>query len=343
MLNLLVTGAAGFIGSHFVDHLLSRYPHYTVISLDKLTYAGNIENLQQASQHERHHFVQGDILDSALLAELFAHYRINTVVHFAAESHVDNSISDPEAFIQTNIVGTFRLLEIARKAWQSKDSINQGILNRFHHISTDEVYGSLGNDGYFEETSRYQPNSPYSASKAASDMLVRSYDKTYHLNTVTSNCSNNFGARQHDEKLIPTVIRHALLEQPIPIYGTGMNVRDWIYVQDHCAALDQVLHHGQAGETYNIGGECELDNLTLARRICALLDVIKPRNNHQSYQDLIDFVKDRAGHDFRYAVCCEKIKKLGWQPSADFDRHLKDTVDWYVKKYSQVSRMTCTY
>lgn len=334
-MNILVTGAAGFIGSHFVDYLLSQYSEYNIFSLDKLTYAGNIDNLNDANQFKNHRFIQGDILDASLLEELFGHYGINAVVHFAAESHVDNSIADPEAFIQTNMVGTFRLLEVARKFWQCENTKlleTPSSLFRFHHISTDEVYGSLGSDGFFTEESNYQPNSPYSASKASSDMLVRSYHKTYGLNTVISNCSNNFGSRQHAEKLIPTVIKNALQEKTIPIYGKGTNVRDWIYVQDHCLALDKIFHQGTMGESYNVGGEYELDNLTLARDICTILDEILPRKNGHSYTELIQFVSDRLGHDFRYAVDCSKIKKLGWEPDENFSKHLTETINWYINK-----------
>lgn len=334
-MNILVTGAAGFIGSHFVDYLLSQYSEYNIFSLDKLTYAGNIDNLNDANQFKNHRFIQGDILDASLLEELFGHYGINAVVHFAAESHVDNSIADPEAFIQTNMVGTFRLLEVARKFWQCENTKlleTPSSLFRFHHISTDEVYGSLGSDGFFTEESNYQPNSPYSASKASSDMLVRSYHKTYGLNTVISNCSNNFGSRQHAEKLIPTVIKNALQEKTIPIYGKGTNVRDWIYVQDHCLALDKIFHQGTMGESYNVGGEYELDNLTLARDICTILDEILPRKNGHSYTDLIQFVSDRLGHDFRYAVDCSKIKKLGWEPDKNFSKHLTETINGYINK-----------
>lgn len=334
-MNILVTGAAGFIGSHFVDYLLSQYSEYNIFSLDKLTYAGNIDNLNDANQFKNHRFIQGDILDASLLEELFGHYGINAVVHFAAESHVDNSIADPEAFIQTNMVGTFRLLEVARKFWQCENTKlleTPSSLFRFHHISTDEVYGSLGSDGFFTEESNYQPNSPYSASKASSDMLVRSYHKTYGLNTVISNCSNNFGSRQHAEKLIPTVIKNALQEKTIPIYGKGTNVRDWIYVQDHCLALDKIFHQGAMGESYNVGGEYELDNLTLARDICTILDEVLPRKNGHSYTELIQFVSDRLGHDFRYAVDCSKIKKLGWEPDENFSKHLRETINWYINK-----------
>lgn len=330
MLNLLVTGGAGFIGSHYVDYLLKNYPDYKIITLDKLTYAGSIENLANAQNNPQHTFVKGDILDTKLLSELFSHYEIDSVVHFAAESHVDNSIAKPDDFIQTNIVGTFQLLQTARQFWQNKKSRDDAQY-RFHHISTDEVYGSLGETGYFKESSSYAPNSPYSASKASSDMLVRSYNKTYGLNTVITNCSNNFGPRQHDEKLIPTVIRHALQNKPIPIYGQGTNVRDWIFVDDHSAALDSVFHHGQVGEVYNIGGEHEVSNIKLAEQICAYLDKLSPTD--KPYRDLIQLTQDRLGHDFRYAIKCDKLKMLGWQLKTTFNSGLEKTIEWYVERY----------
>lgn len=334
MLNLLVTGSAGFIGSHYIDLLLKQYSEYKIISLDKLTYAGSIDNLSKTLSHPNHKFIKGDILDLALLDELFKHYQINAVVHFAAESHVDNSILHPDAFIQTNIVGTFNLLEVSKKYWHNKHDAEHPFLYRFHHISTDEVYGSLGNEGLFYEISPYAPNSPYSASKASSDMIVRSYHKTYGLNTVITNCSNNFGPRQHDEKLIPTVIRNALAEKVIPIYGNGRNVRDWLYVTEHVTALNLVFHTGKQGETYNIGGVFEISNINIAKTICTILDKLHPRKNFDFYHNLINFVADRPGHDFRYAICCKKIKQLGWKPSNHFADNLLDTIQWYLKKYN---------
>ncbi|MGE4348933.1 MAG: dTDP-glucose 4,6-dehydratase [Candidatus Berkiella sp.] len=333
MLNLLVTGGAGFIGSHFVEYLLKHYPEYRIINLDKLTYAGSLDNLSDVLNNPKHIFIQGDILDAALLEELFTAYQINAVVHFAAESHVDNSIAKPDAFIQTNIHGTFQLLEMAKKFWYQKATQDHLSLFRFHHISTDEVYGSLGKEGYFFETSPYAPNSPYSASKASSDMLVRSYHKTYQLNTVITNCSNNFGPKQHDEKLIPTIIRNAILNKPIPIYGNGLNVRDWLSVNDHVQAIDWVLHNGIKGEHYNIGGDQELSNLEIAKKICALLDEIRPRADRVSYAEQINFVTDRLGHDFRYAVNTDKIQALGWKPLSQFPEELYQTVCWYLNKY----------
>ncbi len=304
MKTILVTGGAGFIGSNFVDYFLEKYPDYSLVNLDKLTYAG----VEIPRKNPNYFFEKCDIADAE---SVFQKYKIDAIIHFAAESHVDNSIASPEDFIQTNMVGTFRLLEAARKH----------NVQRFHHISTDEVYGSLGKAGYFTESTPYAPNSPYSASKAGSDMLVRSYHHTYGLNTVISNCSNNYGPRQHAEKLIPTIIRKALADQQIPIYGDGQNVRDWLYVDDHCRAIDAVFHKGKSGETYLIGGNNERNNLELARKICDLLG--KP-------QRLIEFVKDRPGHDRRYAIDCKKIMaELDWKPLENFESGLEKTIAWY--------------
>ncbi|MBI2791873.1 MAG: dTDP-glucose 4,6-dehydratase [Gammaproteobacteria bacterium] len=329
MKNILVTGGAGFIGSNAIAYLLNKYPNYTIINLDILSYAASLENMQSFSNNPRHIFIKGDITDSALVDKIFVDYDISGVIHFAAESHVDNSIRFPDIFIRTNIVGTFTLLEAARKFWQGKSE------NRFHHISTDEVYGSLGADGFFTEKTPYAPNSPYSASKASSDHLVRSYFKTYGLNVVITNCSNNYGPHQHKEKFIPTVIRKALANEPIPIYGNGENVRDWLYVTDHCAALDLVFHHGACGEQYNIGGNDELSNIQLALFICRLLDNISP-NVGGTYEQLIQFVKDRPGHDFRYAISFEKLKsQLGWEPKTKFEQGLTQTLSYYLKYFKQ--------
>lgn len=318
----LVTGGAGFIGSHLVDYLLEHYPQTQVVTLDKLTYAGSLDNLSSTLENPNHTFIQGDIADKNLIASLFSEYRFDGVFHLAAESHVDNSISGPEVFIQTNVVGTFNLLEAAKQASRTKPV-------RFLHVSTDEVYGSLGVDGYFTEQSPYRPNSPYSASKASSDMLVRSYHKTYGLDTVITNCSNNFGPRQHSEKLIPTVIRNALAGNPIPIYGMGTNVRDWLYVSDHCSALDKVFQAGKSGEVYNIGTHNELNNIELVRRLCQVMDELMP--THKPYEQLIQFVADRPGHDYRYAIDPSKIQNLGWQPKSTFESHLAKTVSWYLQ------------
>ncbi len=305
--NILVTGGAGFIASNFIPLFLETHPLYRVINLDKLTYAGDLSNLKGLENNKQHQFVHGDICDEKLVNDIFIKFEIDAVIHFAAESHVDNSISSPNSFIKTNIEGTFILLEAAKRHWVTgnKDK-NTG---RFFHISTDEVYGSLSEQGYFTEKSPYAPNSPYSASKASSDFLVRSYHKTYGLNTVISNCSNNFGPKQHDEKLIPTIIRKALANEPIPIYGKGTNIRDWLYVEDHCLAIDLLFHKGKAGETYVVGADNECTNLYLAKEVCALLDELAPKSEG-SYKDQITFVKDRPGHDYRYAIDSSKIRKM---------------------------------
>jgi len=333
MKTLLITGGAGFIGANFVHYMLEQAPNIFLLNLDKLTYAGHKEHLEGLPP-QRHKLVVGDICDKDLLDSLFTQHNIEGVIHFAAESHVDNSIEGPEAFVQTNITGTFRLLEAARHHWLEKPhQAKAGKENcRFHHISTDEVYGSLGPQGAFTESTPYAPNSPYSASKAASDMLVRSYFKTYGLNTVTTNCSNNFGPRQHIEKLIPTIIRKALALEPIPIYGTGKNVRDWLYVTDHCQALYKVFEKGRAGQTYNVGGDSEKTNIDMARLISAKLDQKQPRQDGKSYADLITFVADRPGHDLRYAIDPGKIKnELGWQPATSFEQGIAQTIDWYLE------------
>ncbi|MEZ2413734.1 dTDP-glucose 4,6-dehydratase [Muriicola sp. E247] len=328
---VLVTGGAGFIGSNFIHYFLNKNPYCTIINLDKLTYAGDPSNLKEIRDHEQYEFVQGDICDEQLVEEIFKNHNVSSVIHFAAESHVDNSIESPNNFIKTNIEGTFVLLEAARNYWTNSGSSNQ--INRFHHISTDEVYGSLGEEGYFSERSPYAPNSPYSASKAASDLLVRSYHETYGMDTIITNCSNNYGPKQHDEKLIPTIIRKAISNEPIPIYGDGSNIRDWIYVLDHCKALDLAFHKGKSGETYVIGGDNECTNLYLANTVCELLDELNPKEKG-SYLDQISFVKDRPGHDFRYALDSSKIKNsLGWKPEENFKSGLAATVKWYLFKY----------
>jgi dTDP-glucose 4,6-dehydratase len=334
MKSILITGGAGFIGSNFIPYFLEAHQKYHIVNLDNLTYAGSLNNLSEVSQHPRYEFVLGDICDRSLIEKLFAEHNFQGVIHFAAESHVDNSISGPYTFIKTNIEGTFMLLDAARKHWLSEPfRYNEGYENaRFHHISTDEVYGSLGETGYFTESTPYAPNSPYSASKASSDMLVRSYFHTYGLNCVTTNCSNNYGPKQHDEKLIPTIIRKALNGQNIPIYGDGKNIRDWLFVLDHCKAIDMVFHRGKSGETYNIGSDNERVNLDIAQLICDLLDRIKPAS--QSYKNQITFVKDRAGHDRRYAIDANKIKKeLNWNPETNFMEGLEKTIHWYIAKY----------
>ncbi|MEN6391326.1 MAG: dTDP-glucose 4,6-dehydratase [Syntrophomonas sp.] len=336
--SILVTGGAGFIGSNFIPYFLAEHPGYRVINLDNLSYAGSLDNLQEVEGHPRYRFIKGDIINRELLEFLFAQYDIRGVIHFAAESHVDNSISGPDVFIKTNIEGTFAVLDVARRYWmegprQFKHGYEE---SRFHHISTDEVYGSLGETGLFTEETPYAPNSPYSASKASSDLLVRSYYHTYGMNVVTSNCSNNFGPKQHAEKLIPTIIRKALSGQPIPIYGDGRNVRDWLYVIDHCRGIDLVFHQGKSGENYNIGGGNERENLHIAVSICELLDGMAPDDTDgtpSSYKRLITFVSDRPGHDRRYAIDAGKItRELGWQAQEDFESGLKKTVEWYLEK-----------
>ncbi|MDO6809159.1 dTDP-glucose 4,6-dehydratase [Zobellia galactanivorans] len=335
---ILITGGAGFIGSNFIPFFLEEHRDVSIVNLDKLTYAGNLDHLEEVRNNERYKFVQGDICDAGLVGSIFNNDRITDVIHFAAESHVDNSIEGPEAFIKTNINGTFTLLEAARKHWL--DTANRAKTgfetSRFHHISTDEVYGSLGESGFFDENTAYAPNSPYSASKAASDFLVRSYFHTYGLNVVTSNCSNNYGPKQHDEKLIPTIIRKALAGEEIPIYGDGKNVRDWLYVLDHCTGINAAFTQGKAGETYVVGGNNEHNNIFIAQKICAILDEVHPRQGG-SYTEQITFVKDRLGHDFRYAIDATKIKtELDWRPKSDFDSGLRETVSWYINKYQKV-------
>lgn len=333
--SILITGGAGFIGANFVCYFLNKHPQYRIINLDKLTYAGSLGNLCEIKDNPRHIFVKGDIADQSLVGSLFKDHDIRGVIHFAAESHVDNSIHDPKSFIETNIVGTFTLLEAAKKAWlMGPHAPKSGFEKcRFHHISTDEVYGELGAEGKFREDSAYAPNSPYSASKASSDFLVRSYHKTYGLNGVISNCSNNYGPKQHDEKLIPTIIRKALNHENIPIYGKGKNIRDWLYVMDHVEAIDRIYHEGQNGQSYVIGTNCEQTNLGLATVICEILDDLKPMASG-SHKDLMTFVKDRPGHDFRYAIDATKLKnELGWRTTGTFQDHLRETVLWYMRKY----------
>ena len=333
--SILVTGGAGFIGSNFIPYFIEKHSDYHIINLDKLTYAGNLANLSEVEDSDQYTFVQGDICNRELVEYLFRQYDIRGVIHFAAESHVDNSINGPEIFIKTNINGTFTLLDVARKYWMDapfkykKDY--EGC--RFHHISTDEVYGTLGETGFFTETTPYAPNSPYSAAKASSDLIVRAYHHTYGMNVTTSNCSNNYGPKQHNEKLIPTIIRKALAGENIPIYGDGKNIRDWLYVIDHCAGIDLIYHRGKAGETYNIGGRNERTNLQIVDTICTILDDQRPRANGKSYKELITFVKDRAGHDRRYAIDATKIEhELGWRADENFESGILKTVEWYLKK-----------
>lgn len=337
MKTLLVTGGAGFIGSNFIIYFLSNYPTIRLVNLDLLTYAGDLENLREIEKRPNYVFVQGDICDRKLVHELFEKYDISGVMHFAAESHVDNSIKNPGVFIETNVKGTFTLIDVAYKYWMDKPFQCKAAFNnaRFLHVSTDEVYGTLGETGLFTEETPYAPNSPYSASKAASDMIVRSYHHTYGMNTVITNCSNNYGPKQHDEKLIPTVIRKALNGENIPIYGDGKNVRDWLYVLDHGKGIALAYEKGKAGEVYNIGGRNERNNNYIAEAICKLLDEMHPRNDGQSYENQITYVEDRAGHDKRYAIDATKIEnQLGWKADENFETGIKKTIRWYLDKYN---------
>ncbi|ROH88278.1 dTDP-glucose 4,6-dehydratase [Pseudomethylobacillus aquaticus] len=335
---ILVTGGAGFIGANFVIAWLQAGLG-TVVNLDKLTYAGNLDNLRSLKDHAQHVFVQGDIADRALVDALLAEHQPSAIVHFAAESHVDRSIHGPADFIQTNVVGTFQLLEATRAYWARLSAADRDAF-RYLHVSTDEVYGSLDvDDPAFSETTAYAPNSPYSASKAASDHLVRAYHHTYGLPVLTTNCSNNYGAYQFPEKLIPLVIHNALAGKPLPIYGDGGNVRDWLYVNDHCSAIRRVLAAGRVGETYNIGGCNEKTNLQVVHTLCDILDTLQPAAH--SYRDLITFVPDRPGHDRRYAIDASKIQQeLGWQPAEDFESGMRKTVAWYLANQDWTDNIT---
>lgn len=333
--NLLITGGAGFIGSHLVRLMVHKYPHYEIINLDKLTYAGNLENLRDIEHADNYTFVKGDITDPRFLDDLFYEYRFDGVIHLAAESHVDRSIVSPMDFIFTNIVGTVNLLNTARNAWSSGF---EG--KRFYQVSTDEVYGSLGSEGLFTETTAYDPRSPYSASKASADHLVRAYWHTYGLPVVLSNCSNNYGSYQFPEKLIPLAIHNIKHHQPVPIYGDGKYTRDWLWVEDHARAIDLIFHEGKTGDTYNIGGHNEWRNIDLINRLCEMMDQKLGREPGTSAQ-LITYVKDRAGHDRRYAIDASKIaRELGWQPSLQFEDGLDRTVDWYLDNNEWLQRVT---
>ena len=327
---ILVTGGAGFIGANFVLDWLAANGE-PVVNLDKLTYAGNLETLASLKGNPSHIFVQGDIGDSALLDRLLAEYKPRAVVNFAAESHVDRSIHGPEDFVQTNVLGTFRLLESVRGYWKTLP-VNQQAAFRFLHVSTDEVYGSLSaTDPAFTEEHTYQPNSPYSASKAASDHLVRAWHHTYGLPVLTTNCSNNYGPYHFPEKLIPLMIVNALAGKPLPVYGDGMQVRDWLYVKDHCSAIRRVLEAGRLGETYNVGGWNEKPNIDIVNTVCALLDELQPRSDGKSYREQISYVTDRPGHDRRYAIDARKLEReLGWKPAETFDSGIRKTVEWYL-------------
>jgi dTDP-glucose 4,6-dehydratase len=331
MQSILVTGGAGFIGSNFVCYLLRAEPEVNIINLDALTYAGSLENLNNLPNPDRHHFIRGDICDRELVEGLLRRYRVSKIVHFAAETHVDRSILDPEPFIQTNTMGTFRLLDAARKYWLGDKAFPLEAV-RFHHVSTDEVYGSLlPDDPPFSETTPYAPNSPYSASKAASDHLVRSYHHTYGLPTTISNCTNNYGPYQFPEKLIPLIILNAIDGHPLPIYGDGMQIRDWLFVEDHCEAIWQVVCRGNVGETYNIGGNNQSANMTVVRTICDILDELQPSSPHTPHASLIQHVIDRPGHDRRYAMDISRIEaQIGWCPTQTLTTGLLKTVKWYL-------------
>lgn len=332
-----VTGGAGFIGANFV--LQAVADGLRVINLDKLTYAGNPDTLAPLAGDDRHLFVHGDIGDRALVARLLAEHRPEAIVNFAAESHVDRSIDGPAAFVETNVVGTLALLETARDYWRGLEGEARDVF-RFVHISTDEVYGSLGESGKFTEATAYAPNSPYSASKAASDHLVRAFHHTYGLPTLTTNCSNNYGPYQFPEKLIPLTIQKALAGEPLPVYGDGRNVRDWLYVGDHCAAIRRVLEAGRVGETYNVGGNAECENITVVKAICALLDDRRPLPGGHPHESLISFVRDRPGHDRRYAIDAGKLEReLGWRPTHTFESGIAQTVEWYLTNQRWVERV----
>jgi dTDP-glucose 4,6-dehydratase len=335
MKNMLVTGGCGFIGANFIRYLLNESDYSgRILNVDNLTYAGNPENLSDIEREypEQYIFVRADICDGARMARIFTDYQIDNICHFAAESHVDRSIVKPDAFIQTNIVGTFNLLEAARSRLDH--------MIRFHHISTDEVYGSLGREGYFTETTPYKPNSPYSASKASSDHLVRAYHKTYDLPMTISNCSNNYGPYQFPEKLVPLIILNALEGKSLPVYGDGGNVRDWLYVRDHCTAIWKIMKQGKNGETYNIGGNSEMENIKLVEMICDILDEMKRLPNNRSRRDLIAFVKDRPGHDRRYAIDFRKLsREVNWFPEASLETGIRDTIKWYMENKKWVERV----
>ncbi|TVZ56202.1 dTDP-glucose 4,6-dehydratase [Lutibacter sp. Hel_I_33_5] len=336
MKTILITGGAGFIGSNFIPYFLEENKGVQIVNLDLLTYAGDLTNLIEVLNNERYNFVKGDICNRELVTDLFKKYDFNGVIHFAAESHVDNSIKSPDLFIKTNVFGTFNLIDVAKNYWM--DAPNQYKTEykncRFHHISTDEVYGSLGKQGLFTEKTSYAPNSPYSASKASSDFLVRSYYHTYGMNVVTTNCSNNYGPKQHNEKLIPTIIKKAIKGECIPIYGDGKNIRDWLYVLDHCKGIELVYRKGKSGNTYNIGGKNERNNLYIANTICEILDKVYPQK--VSYKNQINFVSDRPGHDFRYAIDAAKIEnELGWNAVENFETGILKTIQWYLKKYKK--------
>ena len=337
---ILITGGAGFIGSHVVKRFVKNYPDYKIYNLDKLTYAGNLENLREIENHPNYTFIKGDIVDADFINKIFAEHGFDGVIHLAAESHVDRSITNPLDFIMTNIVGTANLLNAAKTIWAKTLNLKPQTLNLFYHISTDEVYGSLGKDGYFTEETAYDPRSPYSASKASSDHLVRAYFHTYKLPVVISNCSNNYGSFHFPEKLIPLTINNIKNNKPIPVYGKGENVRDWLFVEDHAAAIDVIFHKGKTGETYNIGGNNEWTNIDLVHLLCKIMDTKLNREAGTSAK-LITFVTDRAGHDLRYAIDSTKLQnELGWKPSLQFEEGLEKTVDWYLSNEEWLNDVT---
>ena len=342
MKRILVTGGCGFIGSNFIRHTLQHHPDYKITNLDKLTYAGNPANLNEIEGHPMYRFIKGDICDNELVQKVFMEEQIDTVVHFAAESHVDRSITGPAEFVQTNIFGTFNLLEAARRFWPKDTVDTEAGKYRFVHVSTDEVYGSLGDTGYFQETTPYDPRSPYSASKASSDHLVSSYFHTYGLPTLITNCSNNYGPYQFPEKLIPLIINNALQGKNLPVYGDGKNVRDWLYVIDHCEAILTVLQKGKIGETYNIGGNSEKQNIEVVQTICDILDKkANPLPDGKPRRSLITYVKDRAGHDRRYAIDAGKIRaELDWSPKVGFADGMDKTIDWYLSHKDWIASVT---
>ncbi len=335
MKKILITGGAGFIGSHVVRLFVNNYPNYQIYNLDKLTYAGNLANLKDVEDKPNYHFIKADIIDGEQVQALFEEHQFDSVIHLAAESHVDRSIANPMEFIMANIVGTVNLLNAARHQWQGDF---EG--KRFYHISTDEVYGSLGHTGFFYETTPYDPHSPYSASKASSDHLVRAYHDTYNLPVVISNCSNNYGPNQFPEKLIPLIINNIRNEKPLPVYGKGLNIRDWLYVVDHARAIDVIFHQGGDGQTYNIGGHNEWKNIDIVKLVCEIMDEKLGRADGTS-EKLITFVKDRAGHDLRYAIDASKLQKeLGWMPSLQFEEGIRKTIDWYLENQTWLDEVT---